>query len=80
MGETLITYIAQALGKPSRLWPCPLGLMKLAGKSDEVARLLGSLCIDSRKIRDELGWTPSHVLAQGLAKTARWFRGRDNRG
>jgi nucleoside-diphosphate-sugar epimerase len=61
-----------------------MGLIELAGmmtgKSDEVARLLGSLCIDSSKIRSELGWTPSHTLTQGLAETARWFRGRDNRG
>ena len=80
----LITRIAQALGKSSRLWPCPLGLMELAGmmtgKSDEVARLLGSLCIDSSKIRSELGWTPPYTLMQGLVETARWFRGRNNRG
>lgn len=80
----LITGIAHALGKSSRLWPCPLGLIELAGmmtgKSDEVARLLVSLCIDSSKIRSELGWTPSHTVTQGLAETARWFRGRDNRG
>lgn len=79
----LITRIAQALGKSSRLWPCSLGLMKLAGmmtgKSDEVARLLGSLCIDSGRIRSELGWTPSYTLAQGLAETVRWFRRRDDR-
>jgi nucleoside-diphosphate-sugar epimerase len=74
----LITGIAHALGKSSRLWPCPLGLMKLAGmltgKSGEVAKLLGSLCVDSSRIRSELDWTPSYTLAQGLAETARWFR------
>ncbi|MCX7184827.1 MAG: SDR family oxidoreductase [Nitrosospira sp.] len=80
----LITHITRALGKSSRLWPCPLGLMKLAGmmtgKSDEVARLLGSLCIDSSRIRNELDWTPSHTLVQGLAETTRWFQGWDNQG
>lgn len=80
----LITYIAQALGKSSRLWPCPLGLIKLAGmmtgKSDEIARLLGSLCIDSSRIRNELGWVPPYTLTQGLVETARWFRGRNDRG
>jgi len=74
----LILQMAQALGRPARLWPCPLGLIKFAGrvtgKSDEVARLLGSLCIDSSKIRRELGWAPSHTLAQGLAETAAWYR------
>ena len=77
----LISRITQALGKPSRLWPCPLGLMELAGmmtgKSDEIARLLGSLCIDSSKIRSELDWTPPYTLEQGLAETARWFHGQN---
>ncbi len=75
----LIARIAQALGKPSRLWPCPLGLIELVGrmtgKSDEIARLLGSLCIDSSKIRSELGWAPPYTLEQGLAETARWLHG-----
>jgi len=74
----LIQQMAQALGKPSCLWPCPVGLIelagKLAGKSDEVSRLLGSLCIDSSKIRRELGWTPPYTLAQGLTETAAWYR------
>ena len=77
----LIARIAQALAKPSRLWPCPLGLIELAGrmsgKSDEIARLLGSLCIDSSKIRSELDWTPPYTLEQGLAETARWFHGQN---
>ena len=78
----LISRIAQALGKPSRLWPCPLGLIELAGrmtgKSDEIARLLGSLCIDSSKIRSELDWTPPYTLEQGLAETAQWLHGQNN--
>ena len=80
----LIARIAQALGKPSRLWPCPLGLIELAGKltgkSDEIARLLGSLCIDSSKIRSELDWTPPYTLQQGLAETARWLHGQNKYG
>ena len=74
--------IAQALGKPSKLWPFPLGLIKLAvrmtGKSDEIARLLGSLCIDSSKIRSELDWTPPYTLEQGLAETARRLHGQNS--
>ena len=77
----LISRITHALGKPSRLWPCPLGLIELAGrmtgKSDEIARLLGSLCIDSNRIRSELDWTPPYTLEQGLAETARWFHGQN---
>ena len=77
----LISRIAQSLGKPSRSWPCPLGLIELAGrmtgKSDEIARLLGSLCIDGSKIRSELDWTPPYTLEQGLAETARWLHGKN---
>ena len=80
----LIALIAQVLGKPSRLLPCPLGPIELAGmltgKSDEIARLLGSLCIDSSKIRSELDWTPPYTLEQGLAETARWLNGQNNHG
>ena len=44
-------------------------------KSAQVERLLDSLVIDSSKIRRELGWTPPFTMEQGLAETARWFRG-----
>ncbi len=72
----LITQMAHALEKPVRLWPCPLRLMELAGilagRSDEISKLLGSLCINSNKIRNELGWVPSHTLTQGLSQIAAW--------
>jgi dolichol-phosphate mannosyltransferase len=29
---------------------------------------------DSRKIREELGWSPAHSFASGLAELAEWFR------
>ena len=73
----LITQIAYALEKPVRLWPCPLRLLEvasmLAGKSDEISKLLGSLCINSNKIRSELGWVPSYTLTQGLSVIAAWY-------
>ena len=79
----LITQMAQALEKPVRLWPVPPAWIRLfaglTGKSAEIDRLFGSLCIDSTKIRGELGWTPAYTPEQGLAETVRWFRGRDNR-
>ena len=33
--------------------------------------------VDSRKIRDELGWEPRHTMAAGLEHTIGWYR--DNR-
>jgi nucleoside-diphosphate-sugar epimerase len=77
---TLIRRVAAALDRPARLLPFPPSLMQLAGKltgkSMAVDRLLGSLVIDSGKIRRELGWKPPYSMAEGLRKTAEWFRRR----
>lgn len=69
----LLRKLAQALGVPSRVFPFPLVLLKVAGrltgKSMQVDRLLGSLQVDSAKIRRELDWSPPFTLQQGLQKT-----------
>lgn len=76
----LIRRIASALGRPARLVPFPVPLMQLGGrltrKKAEVDRLLGSLAIDSSKIRRELDWKPPYSMSQGLSKTALWFKSR----
>lgn len=75
----LIRRTAKALGMPARLFPVPASLMRLAGrlsgKSGAVNRVMGSLAVDSTKIRRELGWKPSFTVEEGLAETARWFKG-----
>jgi len=74
----LLRQLAWALGVPARLFSLPLGLLRFAGmltgKSAQVERLLGSLEIDSSKIRQELGWQPPFSMAQGLKATAEWYR------
>lgn len=74
----LIRRMAAALGRPARLLPVPPGLMRLAGKitgkSAAVDRLLGSLAVDSGKLRRELGWVPPFTMEQGLRETAAWFK------
>jgi nucleoside-diphosphate-sugar epimerase len=74
----LLRQLGNAMGHPPRLFPCPQTLLKLAGrlvgKSDQVERLLGSLQVDSGKIRRELNWTPPYSLLQGLQATAEWYR------
>lgn len=74
----LLRQLGAALGYPARLFPCPPALLKLAGrltgKSEQVERLLGSLQVDTGKIRRELGWTPPHTLQQGLQATSEWYR------
>ena len=77
----LIRRVAAALGRPARLFPFPPSLMrfagKLFGKSDAVERLVGSLTIDSSKIRRELGWKPPFSMEQGLKETG---NGLEKRG
>lgn len=74
----LLRKLGVAMGHPARLFPCPPTLLKfsgrLFGKTGQVERLLGSLQVDSRKIRRELGWQPSFTLQQGLQATAEWYR------
>ncbi len=73
----LLRRLADALGVQSRVFPCPTALLKLAGvmlgKSEQIARLLGSLQIDSGKIRRELDWKPPFSLQQGLEETAKGY-------
>ncbi len=76
----LVRKLASALGRPARLLPVPPALMltagKVTGKSDAVGRLVGSLAVDSGRIRRRLGWQPNHTLDEGLSETAAWFKGR----
>lgn len=74
----LLRQLGAVIGHPACLLPCPLVLLKLAGrltgKGEQVERLLGSLRVDSSKIRRELNWAPPYTLEQGLRATADWYR------
>ena len=76
----LVRAMALALGVPPRLLPCPVPLLMLAGvltgRRAAVARLTGSLQVDSTAARRDLEWRPRYTLAQGLAETARWYHAR----
>lgn len=74
----LIRLVASALGVSARLFPFPLGLLRIAGrilgKSAAIERLIGSLRVDSSKIRREQGWQPPFTMEQGLKETAEWYK------
>lgn len=74
----LLNSLGDEMGRPARLFQCPMWLLsmmgKIAGLSDQLLRLMGSLQIDSHKIRSELNWKPPYRLQQGLQKTAEWYR------
>ncbi len=69
----LVRAVARAMGRPARLISVPPGVLAfagtLAGKRMAVARLTGSLWVDSSLIRTRLGWTPPYSLEAGLAET-----------
>lgn len=76
----LLRQLGTAMGHPARLFPCYLVLLKLAGhlfgRKEQIERLLGSLRVDSGKIRRELNWHPPYTLQEGLRKTGESFATR----
>ena len=74
----LLRRLGTAMGHPARLFSCPPSFLKFAGrltgKSEQIERLLGSLQVDSDKIRRDLNWQPPFSLQQGLQATADWYR------
>jgi nucleoside-diphosphate-sugar epimerase len=73
----LIQKIAAALGKRSRLFPVPMGIMHLVagiiGKKEVASRVFGSLQVDSEKARRMLGWKPLLDMDEQLQKMNREF-------
>lgn len=71
----LLRKLALSMGRRPRLFLFPVFLLNLAakvlGKSDQVGRLLGSLQVDSSKIRRELGWVAPFSLSDGLKATVK---------
>ena len=73
----LIRRLALAMHRPARLLPLPPSWLRAAGallgRGAEVDRLLGSLSVDSSKIRRELGWRPPFSMDEGLSQTADYY-------
>jgi len=74
----LLRQLGDAMGCPAHILPFPPSwlrmLGKLSGKSEQVERLLGSLQVDSGKIRRDLNWVPPYIMQQGLQATAESHR------
>lgn len=71
----LIRLIASAMGKKDALFSLPpillKALAKIVGKGEEMERLVGSLFVDTRKIRKLLDWKPPFTLEEGIKETVR---------
>lgn len=87
-GEDLSTAetvrrLARAMGRPARLVPLPPRLFAtaaaLVGKTAVAHRLLGSLTVDPREVRETLGWSPPYTLDEGFAVTAAAYRAENPR-
>jgi nucleoside-diphosphate-sugar epimerase len=68
----LIRRLATAMGRRARLLNVPPTLLLAAatavGRRDDAQRLLGSLQVDSTKVRTLLGWTPPLSVDEGLRR------------
>jgi nucleoside-diphosphate-sugar epimerase len=75
----LIRRIGKAMRKDVRCWPVPSSVLWTAAsvlrRTDQARRLLGSLAVDSRLIRQRLDWSPPSTVDQGLMATSVWFSG-----
>ena len=78
----LVEKIARALGRKSRTFYFPPGLLRavaaVLGRAEQIDRLFGSVRVSDEKIRSDLGWVPPYTLEQGLRATADWYRARRN--
>jgi nucleoside-diphosphate-sugar epimerase len=73
-----IRMLARQLQVPCRLLPVPPALLRLAGKltdrSAQVDRLIESLQLDTRHIRETIDWIAPNSMEHGLLETANWYR------
>ncbi|WP_420265610.1 UDP-glucose 4-epimerase family protein [Candidatus Magnetominusculus dajiuhuensis] len=78
----LIRRMANAFGRPARLFYFPPAFLRLGGaiarRTNAVRRLADSLTVDSSKIRNELDWSPPFTLNQGLNSTIDWFKNSES--
>jgi nucleoside-diphosphate-sugar epimerase len=79
-----MTFVAKLLDNFG-FWILNFGLFKSKARNSEsriqhskftgaVDRLVGSLVVDSSKIRLELGWVPPFTMGEGLRETAAWYK------
>ena len=76
----LVIRLAGAMGCRPRLFSVPPPILawlgRALGRSAEMDRLLGSLCVDSSLLRRTLAWSPPFSLDNGLRETVAWARDR----
>ncbi len=78
----LISAIAAAMGKPTRMLSVSPGLMQtvanVLGKGEQAERVLGSLVVDDAPLVRELDWMPPYTFEAGLRATVNWYLSRSD--
>ena len=73
----LVRMLAAAMRRKTRLLPCPVWLLSLAGtllgRGDKIMRLCGDLRVDMGKTQRQLGWKPPLTLTEGIERTVKAF-------
>jgi len=86
----LVKHIAQAMGRAPRLVPVPMLALRLGVKTkgllsritpfhlkgDSLAAVVGSLFVDTSRLRETTGYTPLFTVERGMATTAEWYKSR----
>ena len=71
----LLRRVGQAMGKPARLIPVPMSVLKfgarLIGKQAMAQRLCGNLQVDISRAREVLEWNPPVSVDDGLRRAVR---------
>jgi UDP-glucose 4-epimerase len=79
----LINKIASSLQRRCLLLPAPEFCLKFLGsvfgRGDTIGRLVDSLQVEIRKAQAMLGWTPPFSVDEELNRTARWYKGIQDR-
>ncbi len=74
----LIKMIACAMNKKVVLFSLHSVILKalcrIAGKTEELEKLTGSLLVNSSKIRNLLGWKPPFTLEEGIRETVKYYK------
>lgn len=76
----LLDFLASTMNVRLKLFAVPgiLLVFKLLGLSNLSQRLFGSLEVSNEKLKAQLGWIPPITSAEGLIKTAKWYKDEYN--
>lgn len=81
----LFQELSRALDRPSRIFPCPIPILRVSGllthRSSIISRLTGSLEVEAGSSSNDWAWVPKVGFRDGIARTAKWFRAdRESKG